>query len=1147
MKVLVTLLAAIVMSVPTQAQELRGRVQGNVTDTSGAVIPAARVTLLNVNTNDSALAETNETGQYLFNSVLPGNYELRVEVDGFNAFLQRNILVQTRGDVTVNAAMEIGAITEVITVEEAPVAVAFNSTTMETTLDTKMANELPIIHRNPFLLATLDPAVNYRGGRETSPYHHWAASQMDVGGNTSTKNNILLDGVPQLVGAKGTYVPAMDAVSEVNVQQNAIDAEYGHSAGGVISVQMKGGTNDWHGSAYYFGRNPVLNARPNSLNSSPSVTRRNVWGVTSGNPIIKNKVFNFVSYEGQDTREPSTTNLTAPTAGQRVGDFSSSFNRNGGIRGVYDPFTTSITGPSSSSRDQFANNIIPTNRLDATSQRVMDNIWAPNNAGDNISGQNNFRITYPGTFKYYNFSDRVDWNVNDSVKVFGRISRIKTTQSDPDWANSIAQRRSGSARNTWQTSGDVVWTVNPTTVFNVRGSWSKINDSFDAPEAEIGTEGLADLWPGNSWYDSHVRDIPAVFFPEIDVRADGRSRYGRSGFWNQVPETYNLDFKLSKISGKHSFKIGHQYRAQRVDASRPRGMLFRFDPDETADTIFSPDTASQGHAWASMLLGAISDSSSRVQTVPINRPEVDVFGFYLQDDFKVSSRVTLNLGLRYEYETAMRDPEFRLSRGIDLNAQLPELAANTGAFPNEVLALRDRPVDFTGAWSFTDNNNSGAWNAQTNVFLPRAGIAIRLGNSTALRFGYARYAVPPIQEKDSLGILGSTPYPGFTATTNPLGPLEGVPRSLFSDPFPSGGDNLNPLIEPFGKQFGEFATVGSSESIFFNQDWNAGMNDRVNLTLQHEFGNGILVDATLFMNFGRNHAENIDINLTDPRIGFEHKSLLNETVDNPFFGVPQQYCPGALCNTKTVSVGSLLRPYPQFGDIDQLANGIRSERYKAFQLKLQRRFANGFNFLVGYNNNVGRNEEFYDDVDRFDRRLGYQDSQNRGQKVTLSGIFELPFGHGRKWGGNINSVADHVLGGWSVSGIYSYQTGRLLYFDNEPAVITGDPTQGEQTRQAWFNQDAFERLPAFTRRTNPWTIDGLRGPYFSNLDLTVNKKVTLSEAVALELRMEAYNLTNSFMGADPNTNVTNGSFGQITNKLATHSGRELQYSARFIW
>jgi hypothetical protein len=1130
------------------AQELRGRVQGVVSDTSGAVIPAATVTLRNINTNVSANRQTNEVGAYVFDFVLPGTYELTVEVEGFRTFVQQNILVQTRADITVNAAMEVGAVAETITVEEAPVAVSFNSTTMETTLDTKMANELPIIHRNPFLLAQLDPAVQYRGGAETSPYHHWAASQMDVGGDTAYKNNILLDGVPQLVGAKGTYVPAMDAVSEVNVQQNAVDAEFGNSAGGTISVQMKSGTNDWHGSAYYFGRNPALNARPNALASTASVVRRNVWGATAGNPIIKNKVFNFFAYEGQNTREPISLSLQAPTQAELNGDFSNSLNRNGALRKIYDPFTTQITGSNTSTRDPFANNAIPQSRLDAAAKRISADMWAPNNAGDNPSGANNYRIVFPQQFKYYNFSDRVDYNVSDSVKVFYRLSRFKTTQSDPDFTNgSPLQPMAGSARNTWQTSGDLVWTMNPTTVFSVRGSWSKINDSFAAPDVEIGAEGLAEIWPGNNWYTSHVADIPAVYHPQIDIRADSTSAYGRYGFWYQVPKTYNWDIKLSKQAGRHYLKFGHQYRAQRVDASRPRGIQFRFAANETASTIFAPALQNEGNAYASFMLGTINQGM--VQTVPINRPHDDTYGFYVHDDFKINQRVTLNLGVRYEYETPLRDPQRRLTRTVDFSQGLPALQSAAAALPQQALDLRNRPLSYSGAWVFTSDDQPGMWNAPTNIILPRAGLAIRLDNKTALRIGYARYATPSIQERGSIDVLGSTPYPGYTATTNPLTPLQGVPRSLLADPFPTGGTNNNPLISPYGDEFGAYTgagTGGNPEGVLFHQDWKAGINDRINFSLQRELVSRIMVDATFFMNFGRDHAIDAQINRADPRIAYGAQSATTLSVPNPYFGVPQNVMPGALRNTRNIAVSQLLRPYPFYTDLEDSAIPERDVRYKALQLKLQRPFANGFNFLVGYNFNRGQISQWYDEVDEYDQTKTLQKDPDQGQVITVGSIYELPFGRDRKFGREMNKGLDYVVGGWSVSGIYRYVSGQLLQFPTQQ-LLSENVKLDNPTRQQYFNTAAFARQPAFTRRTNPWFIDGVRGPYYSNLDLTLNKKFDVTERIALEIRMEAYNLTNSFMGANPNTDVTNGAFGIINSKLATASGREFQYSARFIW
>ena len=256
-RVATCILALAVLAV---AQDTRGKLQGVVSDSSGAIVAGANVTLQNDETNVQAQAKTSPTGQYLFDFVQPGKYTVKVELTGFKSFLQKNILVQARGDVSVNATLTIGNTNEQITVESAPVSVEFNTSSMGLTVNTRMANSLPIIHRNPFLLVSLNPATVIRSTTEQSPFHHWAASQFDVGGNTSTKNDIILDGSPSMTAQKSSYTPPMDSVQEVNLQQNAVDAEFGHSAGGVLSVQMKSGTNGYHGTVYYLGRNPALNA-----------------------------------------------------------------------------------------------------------------------------------------------------------------------------------------------------------------------------------------------------------------------------------------------------------------------------------------------------------------------------------------------------------------------------------------------------------------------------------------------------------------------------------------------------------------------------------------------------------------------------------------------------------------------------------------------------------------------------------------------------------------------------------------------------------------------------------------------------------------------------------------------------------------------
>ena len=562
----------LILAVSLTAQETRGRVQGDVRDPSGAVVAGANVTLTNDNTGVNAVKSTNETGHYLFDMVEPGHYSVNVAAAGFKAFVQKNILVEVGGDVTISAAIQVGNSTDTVTVEASPVSVEFNTSTMSHNVDMRMADSLPVISRNPFMLVALDPAVVVRSTTQQEPFHFWAANQFDVGGSTYDANDVILDGSPNMTVAKAGYSPPQDAVQQTSVQQNAVDAEYGHSAGGIISVTTKPGTNDFHGSAYYMNRNPVMNAMADRTTLTANLTRQNTYGGTIGGPIRKNKLFTFFAYENIHLANPYGSRIeTLPTDAERTGDFSKQLNTQGNLAVIYDPWTTQTNG-STVTRTPFAGNVIPASRIDPSAATVISALWKPNNPGDGVTGTNNSKNSLYDIYPYYNFMDRVDYNISDKLKFFARYSYLHTTETTSDYTGTGSTLRyfQGSVRNALSGSGDLVWMINPTTVFDVHTSYTSIQDSFDSPSTYLGSAGLAKLWP-NNWYASYAATSPQIYYPNVNITQGGGSVFGSSitTYWQQTPQTPAVAAKVSKNIGRHYVRVGGEFRDEMVDAVRP--------------------------------------------------------------------------------------------------------------------------------------------------------------------------------------------------------------------------------------------------------------------------------------------------------------------------------------------------------------------------------------------------------------------------------------------------------------------------------------------------------------------------------------------------------------------------------------------------
>lgn len=1138
------LLAVALCAIGALAQDYRARLQGIVTDSSDAAVGAAKVTLLNTGTGISAVRTTGVNGAYLFDNVEPGTYTVTAEFEGFSRQVQENVLVQTRADVTVNFSLKPGTLVETITVEAAAVALQFNTTTRELTIDRKMLMDLPVKARNPFTLALLDPAVVNRYTSERNPFFMWSSSMMDVGGNTQQKNDLLLDGAPIQVGPKGSYSPPMDAVQEFSVQQNSVDSEFGHSAGGTMSVSVKSGTNEIHGTAYYFGRNPAINAMQNPITRTKNFIRNHIWGGTVGGPIQKNKLFTFFAYEAWRTKEPKDSLRTMITDRQRQGDFSQTLTRTGVMKTIYDPTTTVLdVATNTASRTPFPGNQIPLSRFDAASKRFLQDFWGPNGNGDDLAGSNNFKVSYAWPMTNWNITNRTDYNVGDKLKLFGRYSRFKTTLDQENYTpnNSLAMPNdNGGIMNSRNVAGDIVYTASPTTVFNFRGSFSSLEDDYSAPDYAVGENGLADFWPGNPWYKPYLDDIPLIYYPLIQINSLGANNFtfGKSSYWYQHPRHWAFSGKMSQARGAHYMKVGAEYRYHVGDGTYPNLMNFVFVPATTANTYLSPNLTLSGDPWASFLLGAFDPGSSNANKIPYQSIQIPYFGIYFQDDWKISRRVTLNLGLRYEWESGPYDRRDQYSRYLDLTVPNPQMQQNPPAIPADLQAL-SKPR-FNGAWVFADENNRKAWVTEKTIFLPRAGIAVRVNDKTALNVGFARYVVPISTIAGSLA--RTTYYSGFSATSNPLAMVEGRPQSFLADPFPAATNPLQPVV---GKGYGAYTNVGNAVS-FPDQNYRAQTNDRINFTLMRELPGQFRVDGTWFLNFGRHVPHNRNINMADPNLGYTYKAQLSTNIANPFYqyGTRDTF-PGDQRNPATVTRGSLLRPYPHYGAITVNQVGDWRSRYQALQLRVQRAYTAGASVLVAYNYNQERTEEYFNDPAQYLNEVFWLPSNNARHRLTMAGSYDFPIGKGRKLGAGMHPVLNAIVGGWQLSGIYTYRSGEYLRFGGMDLI--GDPVIENAGPDLWFNRDAFKTQTSFTPRMNPWQFPEITGPIFWNLDGTLSKNFPIKERYNVEFRWEAYNLTNSLMWANPNMTVGNAQFGKSAAQANQNRGREMQYTLRLTF
>ena len=1143
------------------AQDYRGKVQGTIADPTGSAVAGARVVLHNDETGVEVPRQTDSDGHYIFDFVDPGIYTIIVEVTGFKKSEQKSVIVRNRGDVTADIKLTIGAVEEVITVTAPPVAVEFNSSSTALTIENKLVDKLPIRGRNPYNLTTLDPTINGGENAENRPYHHAFGNEFDAGGGTTRANDIQLDGVALTSSYKSSYTPSIDAVKEVTFQKNAIDSEYGYSSGGIIIVNMKSGTNDFHGSVYAHGRSPRFNAFAdptiariaNSDETRFRGTNLKIYGTSVGGPIVKNKVFFFSSYEKWKDARPITVVLTVPTALERQGNFNQSV-RGGAVRTIFDPFTSTGTN---GVRTAFSGNLIPATRFDPTAVKLLNELPVPNLPGND----QNWQGLKTENVDYWNLSTRIDWNYSERWKTFFRYGQYRAHLLEANPTDKKLFPLTGSNRYGFNIAADSVYTISPTMLLNVRANFHQLTDEAAVPPVLLGAEGLQQLWPNNPYYSS-LYTIDQIYYPALDVGT--ANRLGRTGreFW-QHPQGWGWTARMNKYAGSHSLKWGGEMRVDRGRGARFEPLNFFFRANLTANQSSGPNLTTSGSEWASFLLGALepngtsTSSNNFVRRVPVQEAITLGYAAYAMDDFKVNSRLTLNLGLRWEYEPGPVDAQNRLSQRLDLTNMIPEFQSapptSTGLTQARTLLLtRGYQPLFTGAWIFVDENNRHAWDRSVLNLLPRLGGAYRIDDRSVFRFGYARYMEPSSRIRDPLGDFVDA-YTGYATTTFVAPLISGVPQALLSNPYPA----TNPVQQPTNQSLGRYTNLGNPVNFDqFNQK--PQINDRFGFSYQREVMSRIVLDVQYFFNRGYDLPYTIDLNMADPAFRYEQpRATLSANVPNPFFRylTPDKF-PGSLRNSSTVTLASLLRPYPQYGAINQTNTSGRKLRVHSFEIEAQRPFANGLSFLVAYAYNREQTTELFDDRATFLRRFEWRDTVNPRHRLTNALTWEIPIGRGRRLLNDANKAVDLAVGGWQFTTSSRFYSGRILQF-NQSLLVAGNPklaTPTKGTKSQWFDITKFQQVPVppttspETARTNPWTFPGLVGPGIWQTDMAMSKSFRITERFRLEARLEAYNALNHINWDNPGVDFnTPATFGRVTRKRTEYTGRELQYGLRFVF
>ncbi len=1059
-------------------------------------------------------------------------------------------------------------------------------------IEQRTVTDLPLNGRNPIALTELVPGVVPQGqpsaGNSSTGNpvgaNPFALGDFQIGGGMAGQSQILIDGVP----TNGAYlnvvtvIPTQDAIQEFKVQTNNLGPEYGRFAGGVINLTTKSGTNQFHGSLYEFIRNKVLNAN-DFFDNRNGVVRppftQNQFGANAGGPVVRDKLFFFGAYEGFRLRQGHPFQTWVPTAAERTGDFSQAGSSNTpSAFTIYDPTTSAgCTASNAVCRTAFPGNVIPTGRLDPTAQALLNFFPQPNLTGNPSA---NFADSYSSGGNVNQYNARIDFTATQKQRIFGRFTHSNILSLPDAPFGQICTDRCTENTTASQVSLADTITLSAKSILDLHVGYTRyvyirtpLSEGIDL--SQFGSNWKA-LTPEMTY--THIPQVCVSESPGDGHWGGGWCAQGTGSGIGAFDDTYSFDPSFSEIFGKHTLKVGVEYRILRnnyYQSNDPAG-LFQFDAGMTAANPLNPSngnvgiaSAMGGNGFASFLLGYGSSGSV---TEPAKTADQNLYwGIYAGDTWNLTKKITLNLGARVDLQGDWTE---RFNRVVAVNpTEASPLLAMSSAVQSSFPSLK-------GGFDLVNSNRHSSRSAfpSWDHVSPRIGISYQLDSNTVIRTGYGMFFLPvDVRWNDAPHnlFINSFSTPWLNAQSDGV-----TPRDPISNPFPVG------ITPPFGRNQALIDVQGNgNEAAVSNNP--APYVQQWNLDLQRQFHGDFLVDIAYAGSKGTHlpmHDQTIDQLLPQnlPTSAAD-VTALTTLVPNPFAGNctgctgPVQS--GGVGTNATVKAAQLLLPYPQFDNFSLSEPDDRGSSYNSMQLKLQKRFAAGAQVLASYaisklidntNSEINWLEAAapgWNDANAYNLRGERSlDGFDVPQRLVIGSILDMPFGHGKAFGANVGTVTDKVIGGWGVNTIITFQRGFPIIVGGCPGALSnsGIPNVGcarptrtslshltsgslDQKLAQWYDTSVFTAGDPnnFGYGTDSRTEPNIRDDGQKNFDFAAfkNTKFGPDGRYGFEFRGEMFNLFNRVQFNPPNG--WGSQFGQVTGQY--NLPRVVQFAGRITF